>query len=284
MKNSKISMVIKILMLTSTIILTLSSLTFGETLFFGVSLFDIKYGPVMRYNFKFWKFESDFYLPLYTSIDRGFVKFDINSNKAIERFHFEDDIYKVTYDNINTIPFSTFANPAYKTWNVSWLNTGIYDDYLFYKSDYFSLIGNGEKINIGLKLPFSFFSPIIFLEKDANKVYGGIGTGIERGLYIFVGQKNGIGINYIFDGPNKSKVLTYTTAYLDYDGNFDLFNIEIEYGLTIRMKDFEINLLNTYMENQKNVLGTIKWKAGDVYVIGQLQGEKVRISTEFPIW
>lgn len=284
MKNLKILMVIKILVLTSTIISSLSSLAFGETLFFGVSLFDIKYGPVMRYNFKFWKFESDFYLPIGISIDRGFIILDIDSKKAINRFHFEDGIYKVTYDNINSIPFSTFANPAYKTWSASWLNTGIYDDYLVYKSDYFSLIGNDKKINIALKLPFSFFSPIIFLERDVNKIYGGIGTDIEHGLFIFVGQKNGIGINYIFDGPNKSKILTYTIGYINYDGNFDLSKIEIEYGLTIKMKDFEINVLNIYREDQKNVLGTIKWKAGDVYVIGQLQGEKVCISTEFPIW
>lgn len=266
------------------LLILLNSFAYGETLFFGVSLFDVKYGPVFRYSFKFWNFESDFYLPMNVALNRGFIKLDFDSDSAIEKFHFQDGVYKVTYDNINSIPFSTFANPASKSWSATWLEAGFYGEFLIYKSHYFSLIGNGEKINIAVKLPFLPFFSALFLERDSNKIYAGLGTDLMNGIYIFAGQKNGIGVNYIFDGPNNSKVLIYGASYLDYDNFFDLSKLETVYGFTLKTQNFEINLSNDYKDNTKPLVGMIKWKVGDVYVIGQFKGEKIRISTEFPIW
>lgn len=240
-------------------------LLFGETLYFSVSPFDREYGFSFRYNFIFWKFNVDFYAPININISRGFAKFDLRENNIIERFIFDLYPYKVTYDSINSTPFITFINPASKIWNATWLGAGYYGENLFYKNQYLSIIGKDKQFNVTL----SFFDLDVFVEKVGDKFNVGLG----KGIYVFLGEKSGIGINYY--GEN---ILIYAIGFLNSNNE-----LKTAFGLTVKTDNFEMNVGNNEIDFN-SIFGNIQWKVGDVYVVGRLQGKKVRLAVEFAVW
>ncbi|HOJ94942.1 MAG TPA: hypothetical protein PK390_06860 [Fervidobacterium nodosum] len=240
-----------------------TSFMFGETLFFNVSPFDNVYGFTLRYNFNFWKFDVRFYLPVDVKIKMGFPQIDAKFSDIIDKFHFEDYPYKVTYDFINQIPFTTFINPAQKVWYSTWLKAGYYGDKLFYIDDNFSIIGDSKNLNVSLNI----LGYTLFVEKIDNNYIFGAG----KGIYAFFGNKSGMGINYV-----KESLLIYYLLYLA-DGK-----INSEFGFSLKGDNFEFNIVNNI--NSPGINGSIVWKVGEIYVVGRQQGEKVCLAVEFPIW
>lgn len=261
MSLKKIALSILIL----SIIIFNNALLFGETLFFSVSPFDTKYGFSFRYDFKFWKFEIDFYTPVDVSFSRGFLKFELKEDNIIKHFTFDEYPYKVTYDSINDIPFTTFINPTIRTWKATWLDAGYYGDNLFYKNKYFSLIGNGNEINA----TFNLLGFDVFFERiDDN-----FNVGLGKGIYIFAGEKIGVGINYV-----GKDILIYALSFLNNENEFKTL-----FGFTLKANNFEINI-GTDDINMSSLFGNIEWKVGDLYVVGRLQRQEVRLAIEFAIW
>jgi len=126
-----------------------TSITFGETLYFGVSPFDTTYGLIARYDFSFWKFNTKFKLDIPIDQKRGIIYINPDFSNMIDYFQFDDYPYKVTYTTFNgDIPFTTFINPASKTWHSTWVNTGYYGDYLIHQDDMLSILGNSEAVSI----------------------------------------------------------------------------------------------------------------------------------------
>lgn len=247
------------------IIIFNNALLFGETLFFSVSPFDTKYGFSFRYGFRFWKFETEFYVPVSVNTSKGFFKFDVKEDNIIKRFNFEEYPYKVTYDSINNIPFSTFVNPAIKTWNATWLGAGYYGDNLFYKDQHFSIIGNDKAVNA----TFYLFGFDVFVERIDDKFNIGLG----KNFYLFTGEKTGIGLSYV-----GKDILVYALGFLNSENEFRTL-----FGFTLKANNFEINV-GTDDINTHSLFGNIEWKVGDLYVVGRLQRQEVRLAIEFAIW
>ncbi|MGC8820575.1 MAG: hypothetical protein ACP5KD_04515 [Fervidobacterium sp.] len=250
--------------LTVTILFLLGSLIFGETLFFSVSPFDTTYGLSLRYDFTFWKIKAEFYLPVNVQFNRGFPQFVFEPANLINEFHFSEYPYKVTYDSINDIPFTTFVNPAVKVWRSTWLGAGYYGDKLFYSSD-FSILADSKNINLSYKI----LRLNIFVEKQEEDYTVGIGNI----FYVFSGSKTGVGVNYVSEN-----VLVYGTIHLK-DGAFTS-----KFGLTLKGPDVEFNIVSDSIDSLDAISISIVWKVGEIYVIGRQQGQKVCLVAEFPLW
>ncbi|MEN3042672.1 MAG: hypothetical protein ABDH59_05145 [Fervidobacterium sp.] len=256
----------KILINTFFLFMFISSvLLFGETLFFSVSPFDTEYGLSFRYNFRFWKFHVDFYTSSNIDFSKGFPKLSLKEENIIKYFSFEEYPYKVTYSNFNQLPFNTFINPAQKAWHLTWLGTGYYNDNLLYEDQHISLIGNYKALNI----TFSLFDLDLFVERLEDKFNIGVG----KLIYVFTGEKTGLGINYF-----SKNILIYALVFLDATSE-----LKAQFGFTLKKDDIEINIGNEYT-NRDSIFGGLQWKVGDIYVIGRLQGQKIRLVVEFPIW
>lgn len=247
-------------------ILTINTILIGETLFFGVSPFDISYKLSARYDFSFWKFKTKFKFDIELSEKGGFLKITPNFANVFEYFEFINEPYKATYSDLNTeIPFTTFANPAKKSWYVTWVNTGYFSDGYVHKNDYFSILSDLSHVN----LTFKIYGVDIFFENSSN----GITVGAGNKTYLFIGEKTGLGFLL-----SENSFIIYTLVF------YENGSLSSKIGFTLKDDNLEINLINDEIDGQKTVAGKITLKVGDLYVVGRLQGKEVRLDFEFPIW
>lgn len=255
-----------IFLLLVAIILIADTFLMGETLFFGVSPFDTSFRLVGRYDFSFWKFVATFSASIKVEQKVGFVRLIPDFSDVFEYFEFRNEPYKVTYSNLNNdIPFTTFANPAKKSWNATWVNTGYFADGYIHKNDYFSILSDKTNINV----TFRVYGMDIFFENSQD----GFTIGAGNKVYLFAGDKTGVGLLL-----NDENFLIYALAFYK-DGNF-----LTKSGFTLKTDNFEINVLNDVIDGSNVLTGKVILKVGEMYVIGRLQGQEVRLDFEFPIW
>jgi len=248
------------------VLILINVLLIGETLYFGVSPFDTTFKLNAKYDFSFWKFKTSFNIniPLSERVGIPYIKPDFSN--IFEYFEFINEPYRVTYTDLNKdIPFTTFVNPALKNWYATWTNTGYFGDGLIHKSDYFSMLSYKSNVNISFK--------IWGIDLFAERTDEGFNFGLGRHIYVFSGEKTGIGLFYSYE-----KALIYSLVFYKNNG------FQMKNGLVIKSDNFEINIVNDEIDGQKSVYGKIVWKVGEMYVVGRLQGKEVRIDFEFPIW
>jgi hypothetical protein len=248
-----------------------TSITFGETLYFGVSPFDTTYGLIARYDFSFWKFNTKFKLDIPIDQKRGIIYINPDFSNMIDYFQFDDYPYKVTYTTFNgDIPFTTFINPASKTWHSTWVNTGYYGDYLIHQDDMLSILGNSEAVSISFKTKWAD----IFLERIGD----GFNFGVGKNIYAFYGTRTGIGGTFSTDN-----FLVYATGYTDSSASNTTNNaINIDFGFSVKIDNLTMNIV----KDQKSgaTIWNASWKVGDMYVTGRCKGKEIRLDFEFPIW
>lgn len=248
-----------------------TSTTLGETLYFGVSPFDTTYGLIARYDFSFWKFNTKFKLDIPIDQKRGIIYINPDFSNMIDYFQFDDYPYKVTYTTFNgDIPFTTFINPASKTWHSTWVNTGYYGDYLIHQDDMLSILGNSEAVSVSFKTKWVD----IFLERVGD----GFNFGVGKNIYAFYGTRTGIGGTFSTDN-----FLVYATGYTDSSASNTTNNaINIDFGFSVKIDNLTMNIV----KDQKSgaTIWNASWKVGDMYVTGRCKGKEIRLDFEFPIW
>ncbi len=261
----------KIRFVSLILLVTIGTVIFGETLFLSVSPFDIRYGLAGRYSLNFWKIDVDLRIYSEFEVKNGFLLPQFYYKEYIDYFLFDNTpSYMVTYGVIHKLPFSTIEIPTKKTWNFNYQGAGFYDETIYYVSDNFSVLANSKGTHINVSIPKVFGLPSLdaFLEIVETE-YGHGNIGIGKDFYIYYGEK--IGFGYQKNLPNMTLfALIYTR---------DLENIETNFGFAYKDKNFMVQL---YKSDTINASLRLKWR--DLYVIGRIEGEKVRVAVEFPVW
>jgi len=254
------------LLIVTIFILAINTFLMGETLFFGVSPFDTSYKLTARYDFSFWKFKTKLKVDVEVAQNQGFLKITPNFANAFEYFEFINEPYRVTYSELNTdIPFTTFTNPAKKSWYATWVNTGYFSNGYIHKNDYFSILSDVSHINLTLKM----YGVNIFFESSPN----GTTVGAGNKVYLFVGQKTGFGLLL-----SDNSFIMYSLVF------YENGSLSSKSGFTLKTDNLEINLINDEVDGQRTITSKITFKVGELYVVGRLQGKEVRLDFEFPIW
>ncbi|ODN30339.1 hypothetical protein [Fervidobacterium thailandense] len=245
-----------------TIILAITTL--GETLFLSVSPFDTSWGILAKTRIRFWKFDIGLSANVDVLFKNGFPQLKPNFDNLIDYFNFENEPYVVKYSFLGpNVPFTTFLNPAKKSWYASWVNTGYVDEYVFHKGEFFSILGNADKLNV--TLDFKIFE--VFAEREVDNLNFGIG----KFVYLYFGNKTGLGLFY----PQKNWMV-YVLTYLDPD-----FQLKLAYGLYLGWENVTLALRS---DEELGFVGDVVWKVGELNVAGRLEGQKVRVAFHFPIW
>lgn len=241
-----------------------TAILLGETLFLSVSPFDASWGFVAKVRVRFWKFDIGLNGNVDVSFKSGFPQLKPNFDDLIDYFNFESQPYVVKYSVLGAnVPFTTFLNPAKKSWFASWVSTGYVDEYVFHKGEFFSVLGNGDKLNV----TFDFKILELFLERVGSDLNIGVG----KLFYLYLGSKTGLGFFY----PQKDWMV-YVLAYLDSNSQFNLVC-----GLHLSWDKATLTLRT---DEKLRFVGDVEWKVGELNVIGRLEGEKVRLAFHFPIW
>ncbi len=258
--ESKLGLKVWILFLT----VVFAVMIVGETLFLSVSPFDTSWGILAKARVKFWKFDIGLNANVDLAFKSGFPQLKPNFDNLIEHFNFESEPYVVRYSILGVnVPFTTFLNPAKRSWYASWVNTGYVDEYVFHKGEFLSVLGNGDRLHVTL----DFKVLETFFERDGTNLSVGVG----KFLYLYMGSKRGLGFFY----PQKDWMV-YLLAYLD--SNLEL---NLAYGFYITLENVTLMFSS---DKDSGLVGGVTWKVGDLNVTGRLEREKVRVAFNFPIW